>query len=192
MESELKIVPLTRVCKDCKAEKPLDQFGKSGENWRLRRCKRCQQDVHNDYVRRRAKSDSKFAQSLRDYALTHYHKKMSTDNVKLADYALRRKYGITYDEFLAMHEAQNGRCANEACGRAVCVTAPRYANDRAVVDHDHDTGRVRAVLCRLCNMTLGHIERQKSVVVGLLTYLEDHAETIQRCDSAETQERKTS
>lgn len=62
------------------------------------------------------------------------------------DYELRRRYGITMAEYLVMHEAQSGRCA--ICGK------PENGK-RLAVDHDHETGEVRGLLCQNCNRGLG-------------------------------------
>jgi hypothetical protein len=58
-------------------------------------------------------------------------------------YHLKRRYGITGVEADAMLEAQSGLCA-------ICRAAPA-----AHVDHDHETGAVRALLCFNCNGGLG-------------------------------------
>ena len=54
------------------------------------------------------------------------------------------------DEYNAMLAAQHGGCA--LCG------APPTRN-RLAVDHDHETGRVRGILCMPCNRTLGLVEK---------------------------------
>lgn len=59
---------------------------------------------------------------------------------------LRNKYGITEAQYSALYDAQGGRCA-------VCGCIP---NERLAVDHDHETGVVRGLLCRRCNLELGH------------------------------------
>ena len=61
-----------------------------------------------------------------------------------------RQYGITGEEYNAMLAAQHGGCA--LCG------APPTRN-RLAVDHDHETGRVRGILCMPCNRTLGLVEK---------------------------------
>jgi hypothetical protein len=61
-------------------------------------------------------------------------------------YHLRKKYGISHDDYMDMVEAQEGKCA--ICGAEVFL----------MVDHDHETGKVRALLCRACNTTLGWFE----------------------------------
>jgi hypothetical protein len=62
-----------------------------------------------------------------------------------------RKYGLSLEDYANMSEIQNGRC--KICNR---LPAP---NKRLVVDHDHLTGVVRALLCNKCNVTLGWTEK---------------------------------
>ena len=57
------------------------------------------------------------------------------------------KYGITEDEYTAMLEAQEGRCA-------IC-----NLERKLVIDHDHKTGKVRGLLCKPCNAMLGPFEQ---------------------------------
>ena len=63
------------------------------------------------------------------------------------DTHLRRTFGITLEDFEVMLAAQGGGCA--ICGRA----AP--AGTSLHVDHDHETGVVRGLLCFTCNGALG-------------------------------------
>lgn len=65
---------------------------------------------------------------------------------------LRRRYGLTiaqYDEMLA---AQGGVCA-------ICRQPETYARlgkiQRLAIDHDHETGMIRGLLCNRCNRRLG-------------------------------------
>jgi len=60
---------------------------------------------------------------------------------------LRRKYGLTPEQLEAMKVAQEYKCA-------ICRRRPR----RLVVDHSHDTGKIRGLLCVPCNANLGWFE----------------------------------
>lgn len=63
---------------------------------------------------------------------------------------LRRRYGISLDQYEAAMIAQNDVCA-------VCYQ-PCRTGDKLCVDHDHTTGAVRGLLCRRCNAGLGYLE----------------------------------
>ena len=60
-----------------------------------------------------------------------------------------------------MIEAQGGTCA-------VCPGPPQH------VDHDHETGEVRGILCFNCNQALGNARDDVQVLRGLARYLELH------------------
>lgn len=74
-----------------------------------------------------------------------------------------QKYGVTPEQYDAMVEASDGRCPG--CGREV----------RLVVDHDHSTGKVRELICRDCNLALGHADDDPVRLRALADYLERHA-----------------
>jgi hypothetical protein len=67
-------------------------------------------------------------------------------------YSLRRRYGITAQDADAMLAAQGGLCA-------ICGAAPAGR-----VDHDHETGAVRALLCFNCNGGLGQFRDDPAVL----------------------------
>ncbi|MGH7182115.1 MAG: endonuclease VII domain-containing protein [Nitrospiraceae bacterium] len=77
-------------------------------------------------------------------------------------YTLKRRYGITPEQYDLMLESQDGHCA-------LCPTVPTEGNP-LYVDHDHLTTIVRGLLCRLCNWTLGTIE-SKMDLGEISTYL---------------------
>jgi hypothetical protein len=77
-------------------------------------------------------------------------------------YHLKRRYGITAEESDAMLEAQGGLCA-------ICRTAPA-----AHVDHNHDSGEVRELLCFNCNGGLGQFKDDPGVLRAAADYVERH------------------
>ena len=68
-------------------------------------------------------------------------------------------YGITGDDYWMLYEGQGGRCC-------ICRVA-NGTTKRLAVDHDHDTGEVRGLLCGPCNITIGRLREQ-----GLIRALE--------------------
>ncbi len=56
------------------------------------------------------------------------------------------RYGVDRTMWDAMWFEQDGQCAVESC-----------TNRATVLDHNHDTGKPRAILCNTCNVGLGYI-----------------------------------
>lgn len=68
---------------------------------------------------------------------------------------LMRSFGITLADYEAMFEAQGGLCG--ICGKPERETAGGFIK-RLAVDHDHKTGKVRGLLCSMCNKRLHALE----------------------------------
>jgi hypothetical protein len=75
-------------------------------------------------------------------------------------YHLKHRYGIGADEFDELVRQQGGVCA--ICGRE----NPEH------VDHDHDTGEVRGILCFNCNGGLGQFRDSIDALRAAASYLE--------------------
>ncbi len=75
--------------------------------------------------------------------LVRWHAKPQLDRQASKSY----KYGITADEFKQMFETQQGKCS-------ICSEEPKTKRGLHV-DHDHETGKVRGLLCHGCNVALG-------------------------------------
>lgn len=78
-------------------------------------------------------------------------------------------YGIGTEQFDALLSAQNGACA--LCGttldRSSKVSSPH-------VDHCHQTGVVRGILCHHCNVLLGHARESSALLRAAINYLDAH------------------
>lgn len=75
---------------------------------------------------------------------------------------LKQKFGITLAEYEQMKARQGGVCA--ICGN------PPGKKDLAV-DHDHVTGKIRSLLCSLCNLAIGHLRDDPELVKKAHSYL---------------------
>jgi hypothetical protein len=77
-------------------------------------------------------------------------------------YHLRKKYGVGSDEVQELVKAQGGVCP-------ICLKRPATQ-----VDHDHDTGEIRGVLCLYCNAALGAFHDDPDLIAKAIAYVERH------------------
>lgn len=127
-----------KTCTKCGVTKDVELFvpcyGEKGRSSYKSWCKGCHTACGVAYKRRNAAARARYAEQRRGYDI-------------------ERKFGITgkqYDQILAV---QGGVCA-------LCRTNRGSINfggkpRRLAVDHDHDTGRVRGLLCERCNRGVG-------------------------------------
>lgn len=82
---------------------------------------------------------------------------------------LKHQYGLTTPEVDAMVSAQGGRCF-------LCRKIPSGKGPNAClnVDHCHETGKVRAMLCSRCNSGLGYANDDPALLRKMADYLEAH------------------
>ena len=60
----------------------------------------------------------------------------------------------------------------ETRGCAICGTTEWMGrHQRPHIDHDHETGEVRGVLCHNCNLAIGHLKDDPELVARALAYL---------------------
>lgn len=86
---------------------------------------------------------------------------------------VKATYGLDWDEFVILYNKAEGRC--EICNTFLELAPKGGGRDKAAcVDHDHITGVVRGVLCRSCNVALGHLKDSKERAYNAFKYLEKH------------------
>jgi hypothetical protein len=104
----------------------------------------------------RAKNREKHNQQARE---SHNRNKAKHIN-RNRNYHLLKKYGITLEQKIEMIEIQEGKCK-------ICNT--EFSCTRAThVDHCHATGKIRGILCHVCNTKLAWYERHKEEIVNYL------------------------
>lgn len=82
------------------------------------------------------------------------------DRVRRRD--LYRRHGITHEEYVKMWEYQHGCCA--ICG-------VDFKEEKSVIDHDHETGEVRGLLCNGCNRGIGFFMDNPQSLERAIEYL---------------------
>ena len=175
-------------CPDCGQEKPLSEFGnnrttKDGLQVYCRSC--CARRGAEIYRRKRERAGKTVRKNI---SVPEGHKHCRRcDQVKpfsewhrnarqsdgLASYCkecrkhlgrlghLKRTFGLTLEEVASLIDSQGGMCA-------ICDGPPQH------IDHDHATGRIRGVLCGLCNMGLGQFGDDPMRLARACSYLRRH------------------
>ena len=90
----------------------------------------------------------------------------SYDPIKYQEQHLKRCYGLTLNEYNEMLKEQDHKCAT--CG----TTEAGGKHGKFMVDHSHNTGKVRGLLCKSCNIALGEIKDNRQTLLNMVEYLE--------------------
>lgn len=165
-----------KKCSTCKSEKPLESFArnKAMRDGLQNVCKSCQKS-YRKYKPREALTCKhckvewySITNRGRDYCSQKCSdaEKYIRDRENMKHNFLMTHYGISLIRYEEMWAEQEGRCylckihESEAGGRG-----------RLHVDHCHETGKVRKLLCHSCNTSIGFLERNKDNLEALLEYI---------------------
>lgn len=139
-----------KICTRCKTEHPATYFYKG-----MYECKDCSRERHKKW---RADNRERHNELCRNW-----HR---ADPIRSRTHELKKKFGITHDDYLKMLKDQGGKCL--ICGN-------ESAGDRAhfSVDHNHNTGKIRGLLCTKCNRGLGCFNDSLVLMRKAVRYLEE-------------------
>jgi hypothetical protein len=101
-------------------------------------------------------------------ARQRYAERREAERERVFAKSLLRRFGMTLQEYYERLADQGGRCA-------ICDEEPE---DRLQVDHCHDTGEVRSLLCGGCNAMLGRSRDRPEILRRGAAYVEEHAARI--------------
>ena len=180
-----------KVCSRCKVNKSLSDFS-TNPRYRLGvtgHCKKCKAEVSqlhalwnstlpkpaiankacsrcheikstDEFTRNNTTRDGYSGKCKQCRSTVELRRRMNPESALRA--RLKHGYGMTCEDLYAMIESQRGRCA---------ICEETFA--KPVIDHDHETGVVRALLCSRCNASLAAIERP-GFVDRARAYLQRH------------------
>ena len=94
-----------------------------------------------------------------------WKKKRSVVKESIREYQLQHKFGITSSDYTRMWEDQGGVCK-------ICKQPEPVKGRSLAVDHCHTTGKVRGLLCGLCNGGLGKFRDNPQLLKEAINYLE--------------------
>ncbi|MFF7980786.1 endonuclease VII domain-containing protein [Streptomyces sp. NPDC007901] len=147
-------------CRECAAEYYRRRREAQGRTVRVKvpvrqghkRCPQCEEvKPHSEWERNKSSSDG----------WSSYCRECRAERNRISYF--QRKYGLSPAELEAMIAEQRGICC-------ICLAAPAEH-----VDHCHETGRVRGVLCFSCNAALGQFRDQPEVIRRAAAYVEGNA-----------------
>lgn len=101
----------------------------------------------------------------------------SNNREKVRASYLKTYYKLTWEDYLILYEKQCGQCA--ICRSPITVLYKKGINskkDVAHVDHCHETGRVRGLLCRYCNVGIGHLKDSALLCILASEYLKKESD----------------
>ena len=144
-----------KTCTDCKKSKPLSEFHKksSSKDGHQGRCKPC-----NKAKVRQWQSDNP------EKWEANWRRNSYGSEARLKKRA--RQYGLTADQLTDMLIDSDGKCT-------ICHEPPRKW---LVVDHCHNSGKVRGLLCEDCNFGLGAFRDNTEFMARAIEYLNDNRE----------------
>ena len=131
----------------------------------MKTCTLCKTEKpHSEFYKQKTSKDghgSWCKPCQRDY--NTQWRKDNPDRVKFHNESgtLKYKYGITVEERQALLNKQGGTCA-------ICPSTTKLS-----VDHCHDTGKVRGILCHTCNVGLGMFHNDVEKLRAAIAYLEN-------------------
>lgn len=135
---------MLKRCGKCKTEKALEEFPprESAVDGRRNECRACN----------------------RARASAWYQKNRARGIFNAKRYTLKRRYGMTQQDWDDMLISQQGRCA-------LC-DSQMLRKKEPHIDHDHETNRVRGMLCFTCNTGLGALGDNAAGLRRALAYVE--------------------
>ena len=140
---------MMKHCNKCNTTKPIDEFFRNPIP-KDKRASCCKVCSYKNTLEWRTKNPEKYRQYLRKGHLKH-------------------AYGITVADWERMRDEQNGTCA-------ICNgSGGEYG---LVVDHDHKSDRVRALLCQACNSAIGSLRESPDLCLKAAEYLQRHSSNV--------------
>ncbi len=142
----------------------------------MRICTECKAEVSTNFKRLQCSEECRKARQRRYYhenkdrmkanQAAYYERRGGRQKVRpevQRRWRLKKHYGLTPEEYDSMLDRQQGLCA-------ICSSEMEQPN----IDHNHETGAVRDLLCLGCNLAIGHLKDDPDRAMALALYLERH------------------
>lgn len=142
----------------------------------MKQCKTCKQFLSFNKFFKRAnghlRSSCKIC--INKQNLNNYYVCDKLNRAKVSyRYALKVNYNLSEEEYNQLYTNQNGKCS--ICNKELSNRFLNKEGFKSAVDHCHKTGKIRSILCNLCNKALGAFKDDLTIVKEAVNYLETHS-----------------
>lgn len=148
---------INKTCNKCLIDKDINLFfkDKAMSDGHSTICKECKRE---NVYKWREKNKEKYNSDQRAYSKAHPEMRYGVE--------IKRRYGCDLEQYNKILVKQNGKCA-------ICdvLHNPAEKKGRLYVDHCHDSGKVRALLCKHCNSMLGYSRDDTKWLLSAIDYL---------------------
>lgn len=157
----------TKICANpnCKKEKKISEFVKDKRNkdGLTSRCKDCRNEHYNNYYKQNPEKQKEKNDSQKENRQLYYNSEDGIISSRKTH--LKRMYNISLEDYNEISIKQDHKCA--ICGGYETY----YRNKVLCVDHSHDTGEIRGLLCNTCNRALGLFKENFEILQNAINYL---------------------
>lgn len=147
----------TKICSKCKIDKPFSEYFKDNRRKIGIRCK-CKTCCQQETIDWRVKNRSEYNNYAAAWRAKNPDKQHATD--------IKRHYKLSIDRYNEVLTEQSCKC--KICGKQHDSSLKR---GRLQVDHCHDSGRVRGLLCGACNSGLGYFHHDVLLLKSAIEYM---------------------
>lgn len=113
-------------------------------------CKECSKGARKGYLERNREKDRRASLKAR----------------------LKKSYNLSLEDYELMMVEQENKCY--ICKNEESVGRKYKGKQMLSVDHCHKTGKVRKLLCQMCNRVLGLVKEDKQALENMIQYLKEH------------------
>ena len=164
-----------KKCIRCGVEKPLSEF--TFHNREKGQHRNFCHDCEKNWIRQYHKSPqgkekgqewiANNKEKIEEYKRLYRQDAIKQERSKVYHRArwLKENFNMTVDDYMVMYETQKGQCA-------ICGSDQNGNRKNFCIDHEHETGKVRGLLCHNCNVSVGLMKDSPALLRQAAEYLE--------------------
>lgn len=146
-------------CTKCDTTKSIEEFHKKNDtkDGRARWCAACSGEARREWYAK-PENRARVKENARLYSIKNRSKEFARN--------LKRMYDLSVDEYHSLLLRHSFRCG---------ICRVKFGLPKAIrphVDHDHNTGKVRGLLCSNCNIAIGLLKDEVNVIRNAAAYVE--------------------